>query len=132
MFSPDAVLQPSSNGARPKRTRRAGSEDSVKLPQAKKRRSALRKDTFEPPSNALIDNTPKIANGHPSANGHTPEERNHKNGGLQETKEITIRGTRKHEKRGEKAAGVITLVSYTKQRALSHRIMYSNTGTDEQ
>ncbi|KAL9624880.1 MAG: hypothetical protein Q9160_000927 [Pyrenula sp. 1 TL-2023] len=111
MFSPDAVLQPSANNSRPKRTRRAGSEDSVKLPQAKKRRSALRKDTFEPPSNAPIDDAPKVANGHLSANGHSPEELNHKNGVLQETKEITLRGARKHEKRGEKAAGVITTIS---------------------
>lgn len=98
MFSPDPSRAQS---LRPKRNRQAaGTDDTIKLPQAKRKRSALRRDTFEPLSEASLNEvagreiTEEKSNRHP-----TPPP---------ESREITIRG-KKPEKRSERAAGSATL-----------------------
>jgi nuclear pore complex protein Nup133 len=93
MFSAEPTRRES---LRPKRTRQAaGSEDSIKLPQAKRKRSALRRDTFEPLAEASInevagrDIVEGRSNGHPVV--------------LTQSKELTFRGSKKVDKRVERS-----------------------------
>ncbi|KAK5212508.1 hypothetical protein LTR47_009833 [Exophiala xenobiotica] len=94
MFSPDASRIQS---LRPKRTRASGSEDSIKLPQAKRKRSALRRDTFEPLAEASLNEIARREAVDEKSNGHvTPSAH---------SKELTLRGAKKPEKRSDRAAG---------------------------
>ncbi|KIW32390.1 uncharacterized protein PV07_03940 [Cladophialophora immunda] len=93
MFSTDTSRTQS---LRPKRTRQAaGPEDSLKLPQAKRKRSALRRDTFEPLTESSIGDAAgrDVAEG--KSNGHTVT--------VAPTKELTLRGAKKAEKRADRA-----------------------------
>lgn len=96
MFSPDASRIQS---LRPKRTRQAsGPEDSIKLPQAKRKRSALRRDTFEPLAEASLNEIAGRETVDEKTNGHlTPSA---------QPKELTLRGSKKTEKRSERTAGL--------------------------
>lgn len=95
MFSPE-TSRPQS--LRPKRTRQAtGQDDSIKLPQAKRKRSALRKDTFEPLTEASINEV---------AGRDVNDEKSHGNTiPAASTRELTLRGAKKSEKRSERANG---------------------------
>lgn len=97
MFSPDPSRIQS---LRPKRTRQiTGPEDSIKLPQAKRKRSALRRDTFEPLAEASLNEVAGREKIDEKSNGHataTP---------TAQVKELTIRGAKKPEMRSERAAG---------------------------
>ena len=98
MFSPDPSRAQS---LRPKRNRQtAGSDDTIKLPQAKRKRSALRRDTFEPLAEASLNEVAGRDITEEKSNGHPPPP--------PESREITIRG-KKPEKRSERAAGSAAL-----------------------
>ncbi|KIY00964.1 uncharacterized protein Z520_03630 [Fonsecaea multimorphosa CBS 102226] len=93
MFSTDTSR---SQSLRPKRTRQAaGTDDSLKLPQAKRKRSALRRDTFEPLTESSIGDGAgrEVVDG--KSNGTAVP--------AAPTKELTLRGTKKAEKRADRA-----------------------------
>ncbi|OAP60379.1 hypothetical protein AYL99_05381 [Fonsecaea erecta] len=93
MFSTDTARTPS---LRPKRTRQAaGSEDSLKLPQAKRKRSALRRDTFEPLTESSIGDVAGKDVIESKSNGRTVT--------IAPAKELTLRGAKKAEKRADRA-----------------------------
>lgn len=98
MFSPDPSRAQS---LRPKRNRQTtGTDDTIKLPQAKRKRSALRRDTFEPLTEASLNEVAGREITEDKSNGHaTPPI---------QPREITIRG-KKPEKRSERAAGSATM-----------------------
>ncbi|EXJ58347.1 hypothetical protein A1O7_05772 [Cladophialophora yegresii CBS 114405] len=94
MFSTDASRRES---LRPKRTRpAAGSEDSIKLPQAKRKRSALRRDTFEPLTEASLNEVAGRDVVEEKSNGYAVA--------AAPSQELTLRGAKKAEKRSERAA----------------------------
>ncbi|KAK4939610.1 hypothetical protein LTR10_020110 [Elasticomyces elasticus] len=96
MFSPDASRIQS---LRPKRTRQtSGPEDSIKLPQAKRKRSALRRDTFEPLAEASLNEIAGREAADEKTNGHLTQ--------AVQTRELTLRGSKKPEKRSERTAGL--------------------------
>ena len=92
MFSTDASRRES---LRPKRTRQATGPDSIKLPQAKRKRSALRRDTFEPLAHASINEVAGRDLVEAKSNGHTISNT--------ASKELTLRVAKKPEKRSERA-----------------------------
>ncbi|KIW85327.1 hypothetical protein Z517_00717 [Fonsecaea pedrosoi CBS 271.37] len=93
MFSADTSRTQS---LRPKRTRQAaGPEDSLKLPQAKRKRSALRRDTFEPPAESKVGDLGGKDAAEVKSNGHAVI--------VAPTKELTLRGAKKAEKRADRA-----------------------------
>src|SRR6202000_326933 len=93
MFSADASRRES---LRPKRARQAaGPEDSIKLPQAKRKRSALRRDTFEPLTDASINEVAGRDVVERKSNGHAVA--------AAPPRELTLRGAKKPEKRSERA-----------------------------
>ncbi|OCT51332.1 putative nuclear pore complex subunit Nup133 [Cladophialophora carrionii] len=94
MFSTDASRRES---LRPKRTRpAAGPEDSIKLPQAKRKRSALRRDTFEPLTDASLNEVAGREAVEEKSNGYAVT--------AVPSRELTLRGAKKPEKRSERAA----------------------------
>ncbi|KAL2423333.1 Nucleoporin [Exophiala dermatitidis] len=101
MFSPEASRPQS---LRPKRTRQAaGQDDSVKLPQAKRKRSALRKDTFEPLTEASINEV---------AGRETNNEKGHENTTQASTvRDLALRGGKKHEKRATGSSNAALILS---------------------
>jgi hypothetical protein len=110
MFSPDARLPSHGHSLRPKRSRRAGSDDSIKLPRAKRRRSALRKDTFEPLSDLSPNEVAVRANGDITMNGHAPGDKPDQDDTFHVQKELTLRAAKKADKRSERGSGTTTLV----------------------
>src|SRR5436305_11242824 len=110
MFSSDGAPTPHTHSLRPKRVRQTGSEDSIKLPRAKKQRSALRRDTFEPPTNTNLGESLGGDGDRPSMNGHPREAKHSTNGAPEPGKQLTLRGGKKAEKRSEKGHGMLLLV----------------------
>jgi hypothetical protein len=111
MFSPNAAPTPHTHSFRPKRARQAGSEDSIKLPRAKKQRSALRRDTFEPLTDASFGEGATANGDGPLMNGHTGEEEESRAPAAPEPgRQLTLRGGKKADKRSERAHGALTLV----------------------
>ena len=111
MFSPDAA---STHSLRPKRTRHAaGNDDSVKLPQAKRKRSALRRDTFEPLAEASVNEIAGRQNAESlrKTNGHAPESKTTSTRPATQSKELTLRGGKKTDKRSERGATSLLLSS---------------------
>lgn len=98
---------------RPKRSRQAASDDSIKFPQAKRKRSALRRDTFEPLTDASINEI--TGRGHaeatPSANGHAIGAENEATSLSIQPRPLTLRGGKKADKRLDRAGGALTLSS---------------------
>ena len=104
MFTPDASGH--THSLRSKRTRQAaGTEDSIKLPQAKRKRSALRRDTFEPLADASInelagrEKTDSKTNGHVEAKPKSTSSQG---------KELSYRGP-KHDRRAERERATTVL-----------------------
>jgi pyruvate dehydrogenase complex dehydrogenase (E1) component len=110
MFSAEATPPSHGHSLRPKRSRRAGSDDSLKLPRAKRRRSALRRDTFEPLSDLSPNEVAATANDNKSMNGHAPEDKPERDDAVSVPKELTLRTAKKAEKRLERGSGTMTLV----------------------
>lgn len=108
MFTADTPSH--KHSLRSKRTRQAvGNDDSVKLPLTKKRRSALRRDTFEPLTDVSLN---EVAGRESSekpekTNGHVVEPKR----SASQSRELTLRGAKKGEKRSERGGGLLTLSS---------------------
>lgn len=113
MFSSDAANH--THSLRSKRTRQvAGTDDSIKLPQAKRKRSALRRDTFvEPLTEASLDEIADRETAQPKINGNTsdpkPARSISSNGTMHQS--LSIRGSKKSDKRSERGLGALTLAS---------------------
>lgn len=97
MFVPKAVGSQSN----PKRRQRAGSDDSVKPPKAKRHRSALRQGSAEARSDA--DGEFQLDSALDESNQITGD----KTGA---GKQIAIRGPKKHEQRDDGFDGAVVLV----------------------
>ncbi|ETN46114.1 uncharacterized protein HMPREF1541_00298 [Cyphellophora europaea CBS 101466] len=107
MFSPEAAGH--THLLRSKRTRQAaGTEDSIKLPQAKRKRSALRRDTFEPLADASINELAGQAKSTAKPNGHADTSTS-KPVALQ-PKELSYRGP-KNERRADRERATTTLTN---------------------
>ena len=98
---------------RPKRSRQVASDDSIKFPQAKRKRSALRRDTFEPLTDASLNEIAGRGNGEaaPSANGHATGPVKESTPSMIESKPLTLRSGKKADKRLDRAGGALTLSS---------------------
>ena len=131
MFSPDVSLA-SHPQIRSKRSRRQGSEESIKLPQAKKRRSALRKDTFEPLQDTIIPTEASIhEDAAVQANGHAPEDKASTNGASTRSTELALRGGKKPEKRSERGDGPFVLVRiHLRWMKIGRKLMISQSSND--
>lgn len=112
MFSPDTTSIPPTRSLRPKRARQTPSDDSIKLPRAKKQRSALRRDTFEPLAGASLNEVAGRSDERSAVNGQAKEVEALQNGNLEHAKQLTLRGGKKSEKRSERANGALLLVLY--------------------
>lgn len=110
MFSPEVAPPSHGHSLRPKRSRRTGSDDSIKLPRAKRRRSALRRDTFEPLSDLSPNEVAVSTNRNISTNGHLPEDKSEHDVAVPAPKELTFRAAKKPEKRADRGSGTMTLV----------------------
>lgn len=102
-------LENARHQTRSKRGRQSNNDDSVKLPTTKKRRSALRRDTFEPltPSslNEIAGQPRKDAK--PNVNGYAVASQPSRS--TPQPRELTLRGGKKTEKRSERGLGLLTL-----------------------
>lgn len=106
MFTPDASGH--THSLRSKRTRQAaGNEDSLKLPQAKRKRSALRRDTFEPLTDTSINELARREKADTKTNGHVETAR--PKSVAAQSKELSFRGP-KNDRRAdrERATTVLT------------------------
>ena len=110
MFSADTPNH--THSLRPKRTRQAaGSDDSVKLPQAKRKRSALRRDTFEPLTEASINEVAGRGQADAKTNGHPVEGKGAVAAASAQSTELTIRNGKKTDKRADRGTGGLLLAS---------------------
>ena len=111
MFSPETSGH--THSLRPKRNRQAaGNDDSVKLPQAKRKRSALRRDTFvEPLAEASLNEIAGRETNGVKTNGHVPETKAIAAAPSVPGTELSIRGGKRTDKRAERGAGALTLAS---------------------
>jgi nuclear pore complex protein Nup133 len=111
MFSAEAPSH--THSLRPKRSRQAASDDSIKFPQAKRKRSALRRDTFEPLTDASINEIAGHSNveAAPSAKGHTDASEKEATPVPNQSRPLTLRGGKKADKRLDRAGGALTLSS---------------------
>ena len=110
MFSADTPSH--THSLRPKRTRQAaGSDDSIKLPQAKRKRSALRRDTFEPLTEASINEVAGREQVDARVNGHPVEGRGVVTAASAQSKELAIRNGKKTDKRADRGTGGLLLAS---------------------
>lgn len=101
-MSNDTVAQ--TRGLRSKRHRQTASgDDSVKLPLAKKRRSALHPDTFEPPSGPAPSHKIEPHSNDSQLNGSIHHDK--RSISATQTQDLALRGSKKTEKRLEKGTG---------------------------
>lgn len=108
MFPPETPSH--SHLLRSKRGRQTlGSDDSVKLPATKKRRSALRRDTFEPLSESSVNELAGRAHKEGQSNGALVEPSSKPPRSASQSRELTLRGGKKTEKRSERGSGLLTL-----------------------
>ena len=110
MFSADTPNH--THSLRPKRTRQAAaSDDSIKLPQAKRKRSALRRDTFEPLNEASINEVAGREQADAKTNGHPTVSKDAVTAISIQSKELTIRNGKKTDKRADRGTGGLLLAS---------------------
>lgn len=102
-------MSSSSHLLRSKRNRTSGHDDSIKLPATKKRRSALRRDTFEPLTESSLNEIAGRSNADTGTNGAPVEPAQKPPRSASQTRELTLRGGKKTEKRPERGAGLLTL-----------------------
>lgn len=113
MFAPDATVRSAVSSLRnPRRRQRTNSDDSVKLPKAKRQRSALGEDTFEP--------HPFTASEQESSVDADP---NAYKAGFVVQKDLALRGPKRPEKRSD-ADGIVILVRKSFQRSLLKRVKW--------
>jgi len=80
----------------------------MRLPQAKRKRSALRRDTFEPLAEASLNEIAGRESGGKKTNGHVVAGRTPV---AAPSTDLVFRGTKKTDKRSERGAGALTLSS---------------------
>lgn len=115
MFSPEATLQPaaSTRGNR----RRKQRDESLQLPKAKRQRSALKQDTFQPLENVNINELGGPVDGDVGIHSPMPEEKAQSNG-AGTTKQLSLRG-RNEADRGDSREGAVALVICPTKRSFS-------------
>ena len=107
MFSPNVT--PHGHGLRPKRSRQATeNDDSLKLPQAKRKRSALRNDTFEPLAEVSANENAGRAD---EPNGQAIEPTKSATAPTGSTKSLAFRSLKKTDKRTDRGNASYTLSS---------------------
>jgi len=94
---------------RSKRNRTSGTDDSIKLPATKKRRSALRRDTFEPLTQSSLNGIAGRPHSDAETNGAPVEPEQRPARTASQIRELTLRGGKKTEKRSERGTGLLTL-----------------------
>lgn len=94
---------------RSKRGRQSANDDSVKLPATKKRRSALRRDTFEPLTASSINEIARKPQKDAKTNGNGHAVPSIPSRSTPQPRELTLRGGKKTEKRSERGLGLMTL-----------------------
>ncbi|RMZ82729.1 hypothetical protein DV738_g1501, partial [Chaetothyriales sp. CBS 135597] len=114
MFSPDVASH--SHSLRPKRTRpAAGTDDNVSLPLAKRKRSALRRDTFEPLTEASVKDVaaqpaaPSFTKARDATETRAAEAQ--PSVASAPSRDLALRGGKKAEKRSERGAASLLLSS---------------------
>ena len=114
MHPSEVAAPPQGRTLRSKRSRQAGPDDSVKLPKAKRRRSALRKDTFEPLGTLNPNEVAARPDDHTLPNGFNSENKLEdpppQNGVGTFTKDLSVRSAQKLKKRGERSGDALKLV----------------------
>ena len=110
MFSTEAPPPLHGHSLRPKRSRHAGSDDSIKLPRAKRQRSALRRDTFEPLGDLSPNEVAVSANGNALINDQAAEDQYEHDSAFSVARELTLRAARMAEKTPERGNETTTLV----------------------
>ena len=108
MFSPEATLQPAASSRGNRRRKHGQRDDSIQLPKAKRQRSALRQDTFQPLQDVDINELDGAVNGDTALNGPAPEEKSQPND-MATSKQLSLRG-RNRTDRGDSRDGLATLV----------------------
>lgn len=103
------AIETARHQTRSKRGRQSNNDDSVKLPATKKRRSALRRDTFEPLAQSSLNELAAIneKDAKSNANGSVVASRIPRN--TPPPRELALRGGKKTEKRSERGLGLLTL-----------------------
>lgn len=94
---------------RSKRGRQSNNDDSVKLPATKKRRSALRRDTFEPLTPSSLNEIAAQPQKDAKTNANGVAATAQLSTTTPQPKELTLRGGKKTEKRSERGLGLMTL-----------------------
>lgn len=113
MFDREERTPAHNHSLRPKRSRQVGSDEAIRPPQAKRRRSALRTDTFEPlsdrsPNEAAAVIEEEMTTDRPVARDMLALEGD----GTANMKGLTIRTAKSTEKRRERGRTAMTLVSH--------------------
>lgn len=108
MFAPDVIAHSTSSLRNPRRRQRTSSDDSVKLPKAKRQRSVLRQDTFDPPDIAALRDGERVSQ--PSQQSASVEESSITSNEDVFQRQLTIRGPKKTEKSGDSVDGTVILV----------------------
>ncbi|KAL1998440.1 hypothetical protein VTN02DRAFT_6182 [Thermoascus thermophilus] len=109
MFAPDAAVHSVSSLRNPRRRQRTNSDDSVKYPKAKRQRSLLREDTFEPPrcSGTECDGYKQSCEAQTSAAPASSSIVSEDN--IIAQKQLVLRGPKKADKQGDHTNGTVIL-----------------------
>lgn len=108
MFAPDVTAHTTSSLRNPRRRQRTSSDDSVKFPKAKRQRSALRQDTFDPPDVATLGDGEHVSES--SQQSASVEESGITSSEDVFQRQLTLRGPKKTEKSGDNVDGTVILV----------------------
>jgi hypothetical protein len=111
MFDREESTPSHSRSLRPKRSRQVGSDEAIRPSQAKRRRSALRVDTFEPLSDRSPNEVVAVIEEEAATNGHAPDGNSALDGDSTATRDLTIRTAKSAERRKERGQTAMTLVS---------------------
>ncbi|KAL1965172.1 hypothetical protein VTN77DRAFT_6085 [Rasamsonia byssochlamydoides] len=108
MFATDVVTVHSTSSLRnPRRRQRTSSDDSVKPPKAKRQRSALGQDTFDPPVVAEVEDGEQVSQP-VQQSAAVPESGIAPNGDVFQ-RHLALRGPKKAEKPGDTVDGTVVL-----------------------
>ncbi|KAL1983543.1 hypothetical protein VTN96DRAFT_10203 [Rasamsonia emersonii] len=107
MFAPDVTAHTTSSLRNPRRRQRTSSDDSVKFPKAKRQRSALRQDTFDPPDVATLGDGEHVSES--SQQSASVEESGITSSEDVFQRQLTLRGPKKTEKSGDNVDGTVIL-----------------------
>jgi nuclear pore complex protein Nup133 len=108
MFVPDTTAHSTASLRNPRRRQRTNSDDSVKLPKAKRQRSALRVNRFDPSAIAALEHSEPVSQ-------QVPQTASVLETGVTSNSDLfqghlTLRGPKKAEKPGDNVDGTVVLV----------------------